>query len=132
MAAQTPKLLSRELADKLAGHVEAVAQLIKAELPQLKRVGFFGSYLSDAPMIGDLDVAFELGALRPDQLKDFCKRHPSPSIKHVDRWPEAWTLRQFRALSILVDCNAWRILRPGTRVRLVSLDAGSSSSADVA
>lgn len=116
----SPKMLPRYLAEFLVSQVETAARMAKQVLPQIRRVGIHGSYLSDAEMIGDVDVVFEVDALSVSELDEFCARHPSPVARNGEKWPEVWTLRQLR-VSPLVDCRSWRILRPNARVKLLSL-----------
>lgn len=137
-AASATKRIKRDRADRAIAKLLAAVNEINKDpifLHDIVWVAVFGSYLTDHPDLGDIDVAIEMrgrwldGSVTRDALqKAFVAKHPPPASlrnRWVDAlmWPDKYTkrlLRADRAIKIIERCEleglgcAYRQIHPET------------------
>jgi hypothetical protein len=101
-------VMRRARADRIIEKIIAEAGAINADdrmLWRVSRVSVFGSYLTDKPMLGDLDIGLRLvmqpGGVDADKGALFRAQFPPP--EHIRRdwfgrlcWPETYVRRRLR------------------------------------
>lgn len=133
-AADKRKRMSRTQADKLVEQVLEAARNINADPSQhfdIAQLSLYGSYLSDTPDLGDLDVAFEMKRRQFPEEKDtldgrdtprrararrFEAKHPAPasqSIRHLAWYNYSWDrivpLRMLRVSRLVSLTEMYRL-----------------------
>ncbi len=95
-----PPSLPRSEAERLLKLVIAKAQFINAhpqEFPYgIKTMVVFGSYLTDKPVLGDLDIAIEVARVR---IPEYYGRY-TRDIHWADKATKALRLRRPRVISV--------------------------------
>lgn len=108
-AANALKPISRKRAEELVTEVAQRASEINEDEQELYRVSklwVFGSYLSNAPELGDVDIAFQLDRKdswlpMPDGEHAYAEGKPPPKswrgLLHKMEWPRESVLRRLKA-----------------------------------